>query len=60
MNATAVLLFMLIAVLPRVKAQHINPQTRLADGLARIADHPARKLDELVPWEVGEKFIKGE
>ncbi len=51
---------MLIAVLPRVKAQHINPQTRLADGLARIADHPARKLDELVPWEVGEKFIKGE
>jgi hypothetical protein len=28
----------------------IDPQAWLADVLARIADHPARKLDELLPW----------
>ena len=28
----------------------INPQTWLADVLARIADHPASRLHELLPW----------
>jgi transposase len=28
----------------------IDPQAWLADVLARIADHPASKLDELLPW----------
>ena len=28
----------------------LNPQLYLADLLARIADHPARHLDELLPW----------
>jgi hypothetical protein len=28
----------------------IDPQAWLADTLARIADHPARRLDELLPW----------
>ncbi|HUN51638.1 MAG TPA: IS66 family transposase [Candidatus Sulfotelmatobacter sp.] len=28
----------------------INPQAWLADVLARIADHPASRLDELLPW----------
>jgi len=28
----------------------INPQASLADVLARIADHPASRLDELLPW----------
>ena len=27
-----------------------NPQHYLADVLARIADHPIRRLDELLPW----------
>jgi len=28
----------------------IDPQAWLTDFLARIADHPAQKLDELMPW----------
>jgi hypothetical protein len=28
----------------------VDPQAWLADVLARIAEHPARKLDELLPW----------
>jgi hypothetical protein len=28
----------------------VDPQGWLADVLARIADHPATRLDELLPW----------
>jgi transposase len=32
------------------KMNDIDPQAWLADVLARIADHPASKLDDLLPW----------
>jgi transposase len=32
------------------KMNDIDPQAWLADALARIADHPVHKLDELLPW----------
>jgi transposase len=32
------------------KLNDINPQAWLADVLARIADHPASRLQELLPW----------
>jgi hypothetical protein len=32
------------------KLNNINPQAWLADVLARIADHPAARLHELLPW----------
>ena len=32
------------------KLSGVDPQAWLADVLARIADHPAQKLDELMPW----------
>ena len=32
------------------KMNNVDPQAWLADVLARIADHPARKLGELLPW----------
>jgi transposase len=32
------------------KLNDINPQAWLADVLARIADHPASRLSELLPW----------
>ncbi|MCB1549242.1 MAG: IS66 family transposase [Hyphomicrobiaceae bacterium] len=32
------------------KLNDINPQAWLADVLARIASHPASRLDELLPW----------
>ena len=28
----------------------IDPQVWLGDALARIAEHPVQKLDELLPW----------
>ncbi len=32
------------------KMNYVDPQAWLADVLARIAGHPAQKLDELLPW----------
>ncbi len=32
------------------KLNEVDPQAWLADVLARIAGHPARRLDELLPW----------
>jgi len=28
----------------------VDPQAWLADVLARLPDHPAHRLDELLPW----------
>jgi transposase len=33
------------------KLNGLNPQHYLADVLARIADHPARRIAELLPWK---------
>jgi hypothetical protein len=32
------------------KLNYVDPQAWLADVLARIADQPVSKLDELLPW----------
>jgi transposase len=32
------------------KMNDIDPQAWLADALARIAEHPVQRLDELLPW----------
>jgi transposase len=32
------------------KLNNVDPQTWLADVLARIANHPLKKLDALLPW----------
>ena len=32
------------------KMNHVDPQAWLADVLARIADHPTSRIDELMPW----------
>ena len=32
------------------KMNDVDPQAWLADVLARIAEHPVQKLDELLPW----------
>jgi transposase len=37
-------------VIATAKRDDINPQAWLADVLARIADHPAPRLAELLPW----------
>ena len=43
----AAVIYTLIAT---AKLNDINPQAWLADVLRRIADHPASRLHELLPW----------
>jgi transposase len=40
----------LYSLIVTAKLNDIDPQAWLADVLARIADHPANRLDELLPW----------
>ena len=43
----AALIYTLIVT---AKMNDVDPQAWLADVLARIAEHPAKRLDELLPW----------
>jgi transposase len=38
------------SLIATAKLNNIDPRAWLADVLARIADYPARRLDELLPW----------
>ena len=40
----------LYTLIQTARLNDIDPQAWLADVLARIADHPAARLDELLPW----------
>jgi transposase len=40
----------LYTLIQTAKLNHVDPQAWLADVLARIADHSASRLDELLPW----------
>ena len=39
-----------MTVIETAKMSGLNPEAYLADVLARIADHPNPRLDELLPW----------
>ena len=38
------------SLIESAKLNRLNPQRYLADVLTRIADHPARRIAELLPW----------
>ena len=38
------------SVIVTAKMNDVDPQAWLTDVLARIAEHPAHRLDELLPW----------
>jgi transposase len=40
----------LYSLIVTAKLNNVDPQAWLADVLARIAGHPARDIDELLPW----------
>jgi hypothetical protein len=40
----------LYSLIVTAKMNDVDPQAWLADVLARIATHPAHRLDELLPW----------
>ena len=41
---------MMYSLIVSAKMNDVDPQAWLADVLARIADHPAHRLDQLLPW----------
>jgi transposase len=41
---------MMYSLVTTAKMNNVDPQAWLADILARIANHPAHRLDELMPW----------
>jgi hypothetical protein len=40
----------LYSLIQTARLNNVDPQAWLADVLARIASHPIRRLDELLPW----------
>ena len=38
------------SLIATAKLNDVDPQAWLADVLARLQDHPARRIDELLPW----------
>ena len=38
------------SLIATAKLNDVDPRAWLADVLRRIADHPASRLDELLPW----------
>ena len=41
---------MIYTLIATAKLNNVDPRAWLADVLARIADQPASRLDELLPW----------
>jgi hypothetical protein len=41
---------MMYSLIVSAKMNDVDPQAWLADVLRRIADHPASRLHELLPW----------
>ena len=37
-------------IVETAKMNGLDPEAYLADVLARLADHPANRIDELLPW----------
>jgi transposase len=40
------------------KLNDIDPQTWLADVIARLPDHPAKRIHELLPWNWSERTAR--
>ena len=40
----------LYTLIETAKLNGVDPQAWLADVLARLPDHPARRIDDLLPW----------
>ncbi|WP_346657010.1 transposase domain-containing protein [Bradyrhizobium sp. NBAIM20] len=39
------------SLIATAKFNDIDPQAWLADVLARLPDHPTKRIDELLPWK---------
>jgi len=50
----------LIQLIATAKLNDIDPQAWLADVLARLPDHQAKRIHELLPWNWRRKIIAAE
>ncbi len=41
---------MMYSLITTAKMNDVDPQAWLADLLARIANHPVHRIEELMPW----------
>lgn len=41
---------MMYSLITTAKMNNVDPQAWLADILGRIANHPAHRIEELMPW----------
>jgi hypothetical protein len=41
----------LYTLVETAKMNNVDPEAWLADVIARIADHPINRLDDLLPWK---------
>jgi hypothetical protein len=41
----------MLTLIHTAKLNDVDPQAWLADVLARLPDHPARRIEELLPWQ---------
>ena len=44
------ILLQMYSLIVTAKLNNVDPQAWLADVLARIAEHPAQRINELLPW----------
>jgi transposase len=40
----------MFSIIATAKMNDVDPQAWLTDVLARIAEHPAHRIEELLPW----------
>ena len=48
---------LMYTLIQTARLNDIDPQAWLADVLARINDHPARELDQLLPWKWEQRSV---
>ena len=48
--STTRLIAAIYTLIETAKLNDVDPRAWLADVLARIADHPAKRIAELLPW----------